>query len=87
MGWGNQSTGVPRAWCSTNSSRMMASTREVPCARMISPSVAFCSGMMNFCAVPAHLAALAVACGSPPAPANLAACAARPCMAPHPLLY
>ena len=58
----------------------MASTREAPCARVASPSVAFCSGTMKFCAVPAHLAALAVACGSPPAPASLAACAERLCM-------
>jgi hypothetical protein len=68
------------------SSRMMASTRETPCARIINPSVAFCSGMMKFCAVPAHLAALAAAAGSPPAPENFAACfASTPCMLPSSL--
>lgn len=60
----------------------MASTRETPCARITNPIVAFCSGMMNFCAVAAHFAALAVAPGSPPAPENLAAFAAKACMAP-----
>ena len=59
----------------------MASTRETPCARTTRPIVAFCSGMMNFCAVDAHLAALAAAAGSPPAPENLAAFAASDCMA------
>ena len=58
----------------------MAITRAAACARVASPIVAFCSGTMNFWKVAAHLAALAAACGSPPAPASFAACAARPCM-------
>lgn len=76
-------TGVRVTWCTMKSSKMMASTRETPCARDTNPSVAFCNGMMKFCAVAAHLAALAAAAGSPPPPENFAACfSSIPCMLP-----